>query len=79
VAVVPGAETANVTFQCNSILDDHNVQGDSLTMNPADPNALESGDWFTVTATATCVDNSLIGGWLYADKTLTRSVSLRSE
>ncbi len=77
VGIVPGAEAANVAFQATAILDDHNVRGHSVTMNPADPGTLQSGDWFTVTTTATFVDNSLIGGWLYADRTLTQSVSLR--
>lgn len=79
VGIVPGAKTVNVAYQCTSILDDHNVQGYSVTMNPGNPESLEPGDWFTVTATASFVDNSLIGGWLYADKQLTRSVSLRAE
>lgn len=77
VGIVPSAQAANVDYQCRTILDDHNVQGYSVTMDPSAPETLESGDWFTVTTTATFVDNSLIGGWLYADKTLTRSVSLR--
>ncbi len=79
VGIVPGSQASNVSFQCQSLLDDHGVDGYNIIMDPPDPSTLTQGDWFTVTVTATFAENSLVGGWLYADKLLTRSVALRSE
>ncbi|QDT04537.1 TadE-like protein [Rubripirellula lacrimiformis] len=79
VGIVPGAEVENVNFQCQSLLEDHGVEGFTISMDPADPEDLSEGDWFTVTINAPFVDNSLVGGWLYNEKLLTRTVALRAE
>ncbi|TWU46363.1 TadE-like protein [Rubripirellula tenax] len=79
VGIVPGAMATNVAFQCETLLDDHSVQSYTVEMDPADPATLKQGDWFTVTVTAAFADNTMAGGWLYIDKTLQKSVSLRAE
>ncbi len=79
VGTVPGADASNVAFQCQTLLDDHNVQDFTITMDPPDPTALNQGDYFQVTVSADFNSNSLIGGWLYNGRTLSRSVALRAE
>jgi Flp pilus assembly protein TadG len=78
VGIVPQAEASNVVFQCESLLNDQGVKGYSIAMDPADPKSLEEGDHFTVTIDADFKQNALVGG-LFADKILTRSVTLRAE
>ncbi|TWT49739.1 TadE-like protein [Rubripirellula amarantea] len=79
VGIVPGSKQVNVEYQCELLLDGHKVHQYSVAMDPADPSTLNQGDWFTVTVEAPCGPNSLVGGWLYADKVLSRSVALRAE
>ncbi|WP_238383195.1 TadE/TadG family type IV pilus assembly protein [Rubripirellula obstinata] len=79
VGIVPGAKPVNVEYQCELLLDNHGVQGYSVTMDPANPSTLDQGDYFTVTVSASCGPNSLVGGWIYADKILSKSVSLSAE
>ncbi|QDT09243.1 TadE-like protein [Planctomycetes bacterium K23_9] len=78
VGIVPQAEAENVSYQCESLLDAQGVNGFSIAMEPSDPGTLKAGDYFTVTISADFKDNALVGG-LFADKTLTRSVTLRAE
>ncbi len=79
VGIVPGAQPVNVQYQCQLLLDNHGVAGYSVSMDPPNPSTLEQGDFFTVTVNAPCGPNSLVGGWIYADKTLSKSVSLSAE
>lgn len=76
VGVFPGAEAQNVSFQCQLLLDAQRVKSFDIQMNPSDPSTLGDGEFFTVTTTAPCAANSLIGGLLYSDRTLTQSASL---
>lgn len=76
VGIVPGANAANVQYQCESLLNDRNVQSATINMTPADPSMLDSGDFFTVTIEADCGANSIIGGSFFAGRTMSRSVSL---
>ncbi len=79
IGIVPNAKTVNVQYQCSVLLDAQKVNNYSITLDPSDPNTLSQGDYFTVTIEAPCGANSLVGGWLYADRTLEKSVSLRAE
>ena len=76
VGIVPGANAANVNYQCESLLNDRNVQSASIDMTPADPSMLDPGDFFTVTIEADCGANSIIGSSFFAGRTMSRSVSL---
>lgn len=79
VGIVPGAEPINVQYQCELLMDRHGVLDYSVTMDPADPQSLDQGDYFTVTVNAPCGPNSLVGGWIYANQVLSKSVSLSAE
>jgi hypothetical protein len=76
LGVVPGSESFNVEAQSQLILTDHAVQGYSISMEPADPRTLSSGDYMRVTVTAPCAPNSLIGGWFYTNTTFSESAEL---
>ena len=79
VGIVPGAKTLNVTYQSELLLDGHGIQSYSISMDPPNPQSLDQGDYFTVTISAPCGPNSLVGGWIYADRILSKSVSLSAE
>lgn len=79
VGIVPGATSLNVNYQCQLLLDAHRVNGYEVSMEPSNPETLQQGDYFTVTVKAPCGPNSLVGGWVYADQTLSKSVSLSAQ
>lgn len=79
VGTVPGATAADVRAQCAALLDAHNVQNYSIQLAPANPETLQQGDYLQVTVSAEFGPNSLVGGWLFEDKILRRSVSLSAE
>ena len=79
VGIIPDAKAENVSYQCQLLLDGGGVSGYSVTLDPADPRTLNQGDYLTVTVSAPFAANSLAGGWLYEDKTLSRSVALQAE
>ncbi len=78
VGITPESTSANVELQCQSLLDARNVQGYSIATEPVDPSMLSEGDFFEVTITTPYAENSLLGGWFYADKTLVQSCALRT-
>ncbi|TWT68195.1 TadE family protein [Crateriforma conspicua] len=78
VGVVPTSKAENVEYQCQLLLDAHGVKGYDVSMNPSDPGALGEDDYFQVTVSAPFDSNSLLGGYLFSGKTLTRTVSLRA-
>ena len=77
VGIVPSANSGNVMQQCKLLLDSQNVQSYNVTLTPADPQSVASGDFLQVTVSAPFAPNSLAGGWLYSGRTLSRSVSLQ--
>lgn len=79
VGTVTGSETANVVFQCETLLDNRGVKDATVEMSPANPSALSPGDYFEVTVRAPFDSNSLLNGWMYPGKTIERSVVLRAE
>ncbi|TWU35019.1 TadE family protein [Novipirellula artificiosorum] len=76
---VPGASSEGVQLQCEMLLDDRNIQGYAVTMNPPDPSSKSPGDPFTVTVSADFAANSVFGGIFFQDKTLAEAVVLRAE
>lgn len=79
VGVVPDAEASNVEFQCSTLLDSRDVRGYTITLSPTDPSALSEGDFFRVTVEADYGQNSLLGGMLFGNRTLSKSTALRSD
>lgn len=79
VGTVTGSETANVVFQCETLLNNRGVRDATVEMDPANPSTLSPGDYFEVTVRAPSDSNSLLNGWIYPGKTIERSVALRAE
>lgn len=79
VGIVPEAQASNVNYQCETLLEDHGIEGYLVTMDPSDPGALGEGDYFTVTVSAPFSENTLVGGWLYSAMDLSKSVALRKD
>ena len=77
IGLNPNSTAVTVEDQCEALLDDRNVQSYSVSMVPTNPQAVVSGDYFQVTVTANCADNSLMGGWFYGNAAFTESVSFR--
>ena len=75
VGVVPGAESANVIYKCETLLQAGGIADYTIAPIPSDPATLEPGDYFTVEISAPLGPNSL--GAIFTSSTLTQRVSLR--
>jgi hypothetical protein len=78
IGILPGATSNLVEQQCQMLLDDRGVEGYTITMNP-DPTVLLVGDTLTVTVSADCVANSVLGGVFYQGRAISESVVMRAE
>ena len=79
VSLTPGVEAKNVVYQCELILDDRGVQGSTVEVTPSNiPNAKE-GSWITVQTSTPFAQNSLVGGWLFGNRTLSAEVQMMKE
>jgi Flp pilus assembly protein TadG len=79
VGLSPGAEAGDVTSQCQQILDDREVKGATIAVTPANIPGAAEGTWIAVETTAPFAKNSLVGGWLFGDRTLTADVQMMKE
>ena len=79
IGILPGAGEDLVHLQCEMLLDDRNIQGYTVTLQPSDPSAMSPGDFFTVTVSADCASNAILGGFLYEGKQIEESVVMRAE
>lgn len=78
IGILPGTDAAGVELQCQLLLDDRNINAYTITMDP-EPSTMEAGDMFTVTVSADCVSNSVVGGVLYQGKSISESIVMRAE
>jgi hypothetical protein len=79
VAVSPGADSGDVTSQCQQILDDREVRAASVSVTPSNLPGAAEGTWIAVQATAPFARNSLVGGWLFGNRTLRATVQMIKE
>lgn len=79
IGIIPGIEASAVQAQCQMLLDDRNISGYTITMDPADPTTMQDGDLFTVTVEADCGANSVIGSVFFENRTITESVVMKAE
>jgi Flp pilus assembly protein TadG len=79
VALAPGAQSSNVAYQCQLILDDRDVNGATVIVNPGDIPGAAAGTWINVETSAPFSKNSLVGGWLFGNRTLTAVVQMVKE
>lgn len=79
VGILPGVEASVVEMQCQMLLDDRQIDGYTISMEPGDPMTMNVGDDFRVTIAVDCAANSVFGSAIFQDKTLTESVLMRAE
>ena len=79
VGIMPGMDADTVNFQCQLILDDRNINGYTITLDPVDPQSMNLGDEFKVTITADCSANAVVGGMFFNGKAISESVVMRVE
>ena len=79
IGIIPGAENATLQLQCEMLLDDRNISNYTITTSPADLSTLSEGDLLTVTVTANCVENTVVGGVFFENKTISESVVMKAE
>jgi len=79
VGIVPTSSVGNVVFQCESVLNDRGIKDYTISLSPSNPESLSAGDYFEVTVSAGYDGNSLVNGWMYSGKTITRTSALRAE
>jgi len=79
VALTPGAKSSNVAYQCELILDDRDVNGASVNVSPGDIPGAAAGTWINVETSAPFASNSLVGGWLFGNRTLKAAVQMIKE
>ncbi|MCC9640759.1 pilus assembly protein [Rhodopirellula sp. JC740] len=77
VGVLPDAKASNVEWQCEVLSTDQRLNDVITVLDPVNPQALESGDWFTVEVRAPYASNDLMGGWGFGSYELTESVTLQ--
>lgn len=77
VGILPEAKVANVNYQCELLSQDQSIEGVVIEVIPADPQALESGDWFEVRTTAAFNQNSLTGIWAGSVFSVSEAVSIQ--
>jgi hypothetical protein len=79
LGILPGVDGSVVQLQCQMLLDDRQINGYTIMMDPADPNTMNVGDPFQVTVAVDCAANSVFGGMMFQGKTLSESVVMRAE
>lgn len=77
VGVVPGADTENVEFQCESLLESRGVKAYTMSMTPADPSLLSEGEYFRVSIDVDYDENAFLGSFLSNSRVINRSTALR--
>jgi hypothetical protein len=78
IGILPGSNTGLVQAQCQMLLEDRGISGYTITANPA-PSGMALGDLLTVTVSADCVANSVVGGIFYEGKAISETIVMRAE
>ena len=79
IGIMPGMDASVIQLQCQMLLDDRNISNYTITTNPSDLSTTIEGDPVTVTVTADCVSNSVLGGVFFQGRTISESVVIRAE
>lgn len=77
VAATPKTTMNNVKYQRDLLCHEGQISEVSLTVQPENLGSISSGDWLTVTASTDFATNSFIGGWLFPNLQLTKSMSIQ--
>ena len=78
-SLVENAKSDDVLRSCQQVLDDRQIQGGTITIQPADFENLDPGEYIQVTVTAPADANSVIPGSFFKGRTLTGSATMMKE
>lgn len=73
------ATNADVTNRCNQIINERDVHGATIAINPANVANVERGNRITITVTAPCDSNALLPLWFYGGRTLSCATTMVKE
>jgi Flp pilus assembly protein TadG len=79
IALIPSANSTNVTAAVNQVLTSRDVNSASVTVVPSDSAAQPYGTNITVRVSAPCNANSPFSPWFYGGRTLTGEVTMMKE
>jgi Flp pilus assembly protein TadG len=79
VALTQNATPANVQRTAQQILSERRVNGGTVSLDPANLNAIQQGQFITVTVTAPAASNNSIPLRFYRGRTLTGSATMMKE
>ena len=78
-ALIDNATADDVRSSSQQILDDRRIQGGTITITPANFEALPPGEYVQVTVTAPADANSVIPGSFFLGRTLTGTATMMKE
>ena len=79
VALVPRSDANNVIGVCQQVLQDRDVQGETINITPGNFATAAYGTIIAVTVSAPCDQNSPIIPWFYGGDTITATVQMMKE
>jgi hypothetical protein len=78
-ALLPGATSSNVTTDVNQVLSDRKVKGGAPAITPSNIETVPVGDYIRIEVTAPCEQNTLLGTWFYAGRSVTGAAEIMKE
>ena len=78
-ALEQNASLTDVEQTCQQILDERRVRGANISLSPTNFNALRPGEYFTLSVSAPCNDNSIIPASFFSGKTMTGAATMMKE
>lgn len=79
VALVPEATSANAKYQAELILASRGVNAYEVTVSPTDLDSAPEGSWIRIQASAPFGQNSLVGGWLFNNRSCSADAEMIKE
>ncbi len=74
--LLPDATADQTRYRSELLCTDFGIRRPTVTLDPADPAAMQPGDWLTVEVTTSWADNSLVGAVL-GERIVTQQVSMQ--
>lgn len=73
------ATNTSVINRCNQIINEREVSGTQITINPSNVANINRGERLTVTVSAPCDSNAILPLWFYGGRTLSVSTTMVKE
>jgi Flp pilus assembly protein TadG len=79
VAINYDGTNSAVLDRCNEIINEREIAGASVSINPSNVTSVERGTPITITVSAPCDANAIIAPWFYGGRTLSVSTTMVKE